>query len=64
MSLFLCFSTNYNYLLQHTYVVTFKNQTDRAYYLDTDPAHQDFKKLVLEHVSKLTVMDFEVGKGV
>lgn len=45
---------------QHTFVVTFANLEDRDYYLDTDPAHLDFKQFVLASgVSKGVVMDFD-----
>ncbi|KAK9896255.1 hypothetical protein P389DRAFT_196356 [Cystobasidium minutum MCA 4210] len=46
--------------LEHTFVVKFANNEDRAYYLDEDPVHQEFKKFALSSgVSKGVVLDFD-----
>jgi len=45
----------------HVFVSEFDNEEDRAYYLDHDPAHQDFKKMLATMASTVRVVDFTPG---
>ncbi|GAB1320945.1 Stress responsive A/B barrel domain-containing protein [Madurella fahalii] len=47
--------------LTHGFVVQFANLNDREYYVEHDPAHQDFKKEIEPLVKKVTVLDFTNG---
>jgi hypothetical protein len=40
------------------FVVDFANEEDRDYYLDTDHAHQEFKKLAGKTAESVVVLDF------
>ncbi|KAL2260091.1 hypothetical protein VTK26DRAFT_6012 [Humicola hyalothermophila] len=48
--------------LTHAFVVQFGNTDDRNYYVEHDPAHQEFKKEIDPLVEKVTVLDFTNGK--
>ena len=45
----------------HVFVSEFESEADRAYYLDQDPAHQAFKKLLDGVVATVRVVDFTPG---
>ncbi|GAA5969471.1 hypothetical protein JCM11641_008125 [Rhodosporidiobolus odoratus] len=47
--------------LEQAFVVTFETEKARDYYVDTDPAHNEFKELVKDKVADLLVVDFEQG---
>ena len=46
---------------QHAYVSTFRNAEERDYYLDTDPAHQAFKAMIIDKVADAVVYDFDTN---
>ncbi|CAO2651252.1 Nn.00g095490.m01.CDS01 [Neocucurbitaria sp. VM-36] len=46
----------------HGFVVEFASAEDRDYYVDKDPAHQEFIKFVLPLVQGARVVDYEPGK--
>ncbi|SCV71503.1 BQ2448_3091 [Microbotryum intermedium] len=53
---------------EHTFVLTFRNKRERAYYLDQDPAHQAFKQMLGGKLADdgkgliaVWVFDFEAG---
>jgi len=43
-------------------VVEFESAEDRDYYVDKDPAHQDFAKFAGEIINGVKVVDYEPGK--
>ncbi|KAG8908234.1 hypothetical protein FRB99_008299 [Tulasnella sp. 403] len=45
----------------HGFVVTFHNEADRQYYLNTDPAHQAFKESSKPHLEDVLVFDLVPG---
>ncbi|KAK4163977.1 stress responsive A/B barrel domain-containing protein [Cladorrhinum sp. PSN259] len=45
----------------HGFVVQFENTDDRNYYVEQDPAHKSFKKLIEPIVEKVTVIDYTNG---
>lgn len=47
--------------ITHAFVVEFENESDREYYVHTDPAHQEFVKGVLRVADKVQVIDFTHG---
>ena len=47
--------------LNHGFVVEFKSIEDRDYYVNSDPAHQDFVKSIDGKVDEARVIDFEPG---
>ncbi|KAK3374550.1 stress responsive A/B barrel domain-containing protein [Podospora didyma] len=47
--------------MTHAFVMQFDTADERSYYLDQDPAHQEFKKNVTALVEKVTVVDFTNG---
>lgn len=47
--------------ITHAFIEEFENEEDRKYYLDTDPAHVEFKKSIKSLVKKVQVFDFTVG---
>jgi hypothetical protein len=48
--------------LTHGFVVEFESAEDRDYYVNKDPAHQDFVKSIGELISAIKVVDYEPGK--
>ncbi|KAM0790631.1 hypothetical protein ACM66B_004493 [Microbotryomycetes sp. NB124-2] len=47
--------------LDHCFVVTFANAQDRDYYLDTDPAHVEFKSSLSGKIADVFVFDYDLG---
>ncbi|KAK0637463.1 stress responsive A/B barrel domain-containing protein [Bombardia bombarda] len=47
--------------LTHAFVVEFESAAERDYYVEMDPAHQDFKRDIKDIVEKATVLDFTNG---
>ncbi|KAJ7105462.1 stress responsive A/B barrel domain protein [Mycena crocata] len=45
--------------LTHAFVVIFNSEEDRKYYLEEDPAHQEFVKSLDGIVEKATIVDYE-----
>ncbi|KAK6538197.1 hypothetical protein TWF694_011079 [Orbilia ellipsospora] len=46
----------------HAFVLEFSNLGDRDYYVNTDPSHQSFKKLLKDGgLANVTVIDFTNG---
>ncbi|KAF1851729.1 dabb-domain-containing protein [Cucurbitaria berberidis CBS 394.84] len=45
----------------HGFVVEFASAEDRDYYVNEDPAHQEFGKFVLEVAQGVKVVDYEPG---
>lgn len=45
----------------HAFVVQFANTDDRNYYVEKDPAHDAFKKMIGAIVEKVGVLDFANG---
>ncbi|KAK4224493.1 stress responsive A/B barrel domain-containing protein [Podospora fimiseda] len=45
----------------HGFVVQFESTDDRNYYVEQDPAHKSFKKLIEPIVEKVTVVDYTNG---
>ncbi|KAF1978063.1 dabb-domain-containing protein [Bimuria novae-zelandiae CBS 107.79] len=45
----------------HAFVVEFEDAEDRDYYVDKDPAHNEFKNHVGELLAHLQVVNFEPG---
>jgi hypothetical protein len=43
-------------------VVEFNSEQDRDYYVNKDPAHQDFIKFAGELLQSVKVLDYESGK--
>lgn len=48
--------------ITHGFVLEFASPEDRDYYVDTDPAHDEFKKSIGDLVIKATVVDFTDGE--
>ncbi|KAJ4369160.1 hypothetical protein N0V83_006244 [Neocucurbitaria cava] len=48
--------------LNHGFVVEFASAEDRDYYVNKDPAHQDFIKFVLPLIQGARIVDYEPGK--
>jgi hypothetical protein len=46
----------------HGFVVEFSSEQDRDYYVNKDPAHQDFIKFAGELLQSVKVLDYESGK--
>jgi hypothetical protein len=46
----------------HGFVVEFDSVQDRDYYVDKDPAHQDFKNSSSELIQSVKVLDYEPGR--
>lgn len=46
----------------HGFVVEFESEDDRDYYVNKDPAHQDFIKFAGELLQNVKVLDYEPGK--
>ncbi|KAJ4989299.1 hypothetical protein SVAN01_05204 [Stagonosporopsis vannaccii] len=46
----------------HGFVVEFESEEDRDYYVNEDPAHQDFVRFAGEHIQNVKVFDYEPGK--
>ncbi|KAK4052441.1 hypothetical protein OIV83_002243 [Microbotryomycetes sp. JL201] len=46
----------------HCFIVTFENVKDRDYYLDTDPAHDEFKKSLHGKLEDIFVFDYDMGQ--
>jgi hypothetical protein len=46
----------------HGFVVEFENAEDRDYYVDKDPAHQEFVKFAGGVANGVKVVDYEPGK--
>jgi hypothetical protein len=42
--------------------VEFESEEDRDYYVQKDPAHQDFIKFAGPHIENVKVLDYEPGK--
>ncbi|GAA5985939.1 hypothetical protein JCM10908_006341 [Rhodotorula pacifica] len=49
----------FNKNLEHGYILTFPSKKERDYYNDHDQAHLDFKKVALEFVDDLLILDFD-----
>ncbi|KAF2790057.1 dabb-domain-containing protein [Melanomma pulvis-pyrius CBS 109.77] len=47
--------------ITHAFVVEFESAEDRDYYVNDDPAHEEFKKLVGPFIEKAQVVDFTNG---
>lgn len=47
--------------LTHGFVVQFENTDDRNYYVEQDPSHKVFQRLVKPIVEKVTVLDYTNG---
>ncbi|KAJ5152215.1 hypothetical protein N7492_010510 [Penicillium capsulatum] len=47
--------------ITHAFVVEFANAEDRDYYVDKDPAHQEFVQYVKGIIQKAQVIDFTPG---
>ncbi|KAK1226466.1 hypothetical protein PQX77_010550 [Marasmius sp. AFHP31] len=48
--------------ITHVFISQFENEEDRRYYVEEDPAHNDFKNLVQGVAEVVRVVDFEPGK--
>jgi hypothetical protein len=46
----------------HGFVVEFNSEQDRDYYVNKDPAHQEFIKFAGELLQSVKVLDYESGK--
>ncbi|KAJ7178113.1 stress responsive A/B barrel domain protein [Mycena filopes] len=46
---------------KHAFVSRFENEEDRDYYVNKDPAHQEFVKSISGIVSKAQVVDYMPG---
>jgi hypothetical protein len=47
---------------EHFHTVEFESEEDRDYYVQKDPAHQDFIKFAGPHIENVKVLDYEPGK--
>ncbi|KAF5020121.1 hypothetical protein F66182_7853 [Fusarium sp. NRRL 66182] len=47
--------------ITHGFVITFNSAEDRDYYVNTDPAHQEFVGHIRGIVDKVIVVDFSDG---
>lgn len=47
--------------MSHGYILEFKNQQDRQYFLDEDPSHQAFVSAISEESDEYMVFDFTPG---
>jgi hypothetical protein len=45
----------------HGFVVEFENATDRNFYVEKDPVHEEFAKSMGPHVQDIRVVDYEPG---
>ena len=45
--------------LSHGFVVIFKSEEDRKYYLEQDPVHLEFVKSIEGVVEKAVILDYE-----
>lgn len=48
--------------ITHCFVSKFENEEDRKYYIETDPAHQEFIASLKDKVDKVQVVDFTPGE--
>ncbi|OTA99280.1 hypothetical protein M426DRAFT_325263 [Hypoxylon sp. CI-4A] len=47
--------------ITHAFVAEFESPDDREYYINKDPAHEEFKVFVVPLIEKLVVVDFFEG---
>ncbi|OCK97770.1 uncharacterized protein K441DRAFT_685414 [Cenococcum geophilum 1.58] len=47
--------------ITHAFIVEFESAEDRDYYINDDPAHDEFKKLAGKVLEKAQVIDFTDG---
>ncbi|KAF2426328.1 hypothetical protein EJ08DRAFT_593837, partial [Tothia fuscella] len=47
--------------ITHAFIMEFESTGDRDYYVNTDPVHDEFKKLAGEILEKAIVMDYIDG---
>ncbi|KAJ9132559.1 hypothetical protein NKR19_g9264 [Coniochaeta hoffmannii] len=47
--------------ITYVFVSEFENEEDRAYYINKDPAHQEFVKSLASVVDKVQAVDFTPG---
>lgn len=45
----------------HGYILEFKDEADRKYFLDTDPAHKDFVAAIIPENGDFLTLDFTEG---
>lgn len=48
-------------MYQYGFVMNFENEEDWKYYLEKDPAHQEFKNNLKGLVEKVGCMDYQPG---
>jgi len=47
--------------MTHAFILHFYSNEDRDYYVNDDPAHQEFKKIAATVLEKAQVVDFQDG---
>jgi hypothetical protein len=47
--------------MTHGFVMEFKDETDRDYFLNTDPSHKAFVEAIIPQNSDFLVLDFTEG---
>jgi hypothetical protein len=47
--------------MTHGFVMEFKDETDRDYFLNTDPSHKAFVEAIIPQNSDFLVLDFTVS---